>query len=301
MSLAVILLVLVVLPNFLSAYWVTLLTEILIYGLFAASINILVGYTGLPSLGHAAFFGTGAYTIAILQVKFGTGHGPSFLAGILAVFIVSALFALLAIRARGTYFLMITLALAQSLWAIAWRWISMSGGNDGLPGISRPDWGLSPWSLSSAHGFYFLVLAFLLLVGPALYLIIQSPFGQSLVGIRENEVRMKALGYHVWWHVFLGFLISGFFAGLSGILFAWYNGLVYPETLGATLSTEGLLMVLLGGGGTWWGPFLGAAAITILKHTLSSVTIHWLLVMGVIYIVSIIYMPQGIMGKWGRR
>ncbi len=293
--------ILTALPNLLSDYWITVLTEVLIYGLFAASIDIMAGYTGLPSLGHAAFFGTGGYVVGIMVVKFGMGHVPAFLLGMAAVLLLSAILAPLAIRARGIYFLMITVALAQSLWAIAWRWISLTGGDDGLPGISRPDLGLSWWSLSQADGFYYFVLLVSVLAILAMYLITKSPFGQTLVGIRESELRMKSLGYNVWLHTYLAFVISGIFAGLSGIIFAWYNGLVTPAFLSIPLSTEGVRMVVLVGAGTLCGPLLGAAIITVLKAVLSLVTTNWLLILGSVYIIAMIFMPRGIWRVFGKR
>lgn len=293
--------VLLTLPPFLSPYWVGVLTEMLVFGLFAASLDIITGYTGFPSLGHAAFFGTGAYTLGILLVRYNIGQGLSTFLSVAMVIVLSAILTPLALRARGTYFLFITLALAQCLWAIAWRWISMTGGHDGLRGISRPDLGLSWWALSEASGFYYFVLLLFILAILVLYLITKSPFGQTLVGIRESESRMRSLGYNVWLHAYLAFVIGALFAGFAGILFAWYNRCVSPGQLGVQLSTEGLLMVILGGGGTLFGPLLGAFSITFLKHFLSLFTKDWLLIMGAIYIIAIIYMPQGIVGRLRRR
>lgn len=292
----------VVMPSFLPSYWVTVLTEMLIYGLFAMGVDIINGYSGLPSLGHAAFFGTGAYTMGISLVRLGQGQLNSLLLAIAATVVVAAIFGLVVLRARGIFFLFIMAGMAQSLWAIAWKWISVTGGNDGLVGITRPNLGLSWWDLSSAGGFYYLVLLVFAVSFAVLLLVTRSPLGHSLVGIRESESRMKTLGYNVFLHTYLGLIISGAFTGLAGALFAWYNMFVSPGQLSVVLSTEGLLMVTLGGGGTLWGAFLGGAIITLLKHVTSLLLpSHWMIVLGVIYIAAIIYMPQGISGMIRRR
>lgn len=290
-----------ILPLFLSPYWVTVLTEMLIYGLFAMSLDIVNGYAGFPSFGHAAFFGTGAYVLGISLLKLGQSQWMSVLLALGAILIVSAIIGVVALRGRGIYFLFITLALSQTLWAIAWKWNAITGGDDGLSDIARPDLGLFWWNLLSARGFYYFVLFVFVIAFLALYLITESPLGQSFTGIRESELRMRSLGYNVWVHSYLALIISGFFGGLAGILFAWYNKFVCPSQLGVTLSAQALFMGILGGPGTLWGPLLGAIIIVLVKDVASLLTIHWLLIMGAFYVIIIIYMPQGIGGIIKRR
>lgn len=291
-----------VLPSFLNDYWVAVMTEMLIYGLFAMAIDIVTGYTGLPSLGHAAFFGTGAYALGISLVRLGQGQVTSLFLAMVVTIVMAAIIGPVALRSRGIFFLLLMAGFSMMLWAIAWKWLPVTGGDDGLVGITRLDLGLSWWDLSSAAGFYYFVLVVFVLAAIALYVITKSPLGQSLIGIRESESRMRSLGYNVWLHSYIGFIISGFFAGLAGILFAWYNLFLSPGQFHLVLSTEGLLMVVLGGGGVLWGAFLGGVLITLLKHTASLIApIHWMLIVGTVYIVAIIAMPRGISGMIKRR
>ena len=287
---------LLLLPGFLPSYWAGICTEILIFGIFAMSLDLLLGYTGLPSLGHASCFGVGAYTTAILGVKFGLNQLPwSMLAGILMAALLHAVIGFLVLRTRGIVFLMVTLALAQCIWAIVWKWTSLTGGSDGLPGVLRPDLGLSWWRLSNAHHFYYFVLLFFIVAVLLQYLITKSPFGEhSLVGIRENESRMRALGYNVWLHLYIAFIFSGIFGGLAGCLMVWYNNFACTSLLDVSQSANVLLMVILGGAGVPFGPLLGAAIIVLMKNVVAAFTTHWLLVMGIMYIVTVMYMPRGI-------
>jgi len=293
-------LVWVILPLFLNHYWISVLIETLVYGLFAMGLSVLANYTGLPSLGQAAFFGTGAYALGISLVRLGQGQGISVLLSLAAIIMIAVIFGVLVLQTKGIYFLFITLGLAQILWAIAWKWQSVTGGDDGLVGITRPNLGLSWWNLSTANGFYYFILTIFILAFLALLVIAKSPLGRTFVGVRESEVRMSCLGYNVWLHSYFAFIISGFFSGLAGILFAWYNMFVAPQQLSMTLSAEGLFMGILGGG-TIGGAFLGAVIIVLLKHIASLVTDHWLLVMGAFYIIVIVYMPQGLSSMLQRR
>lgn len=287
---------LLLLPGFLPSYWASIWTEVLIFGIFAMSLDLILGYTGLPTLGHASCFGIAAYTTAILGLKFGWNQLPlSMLAGILMAALLHAVIGLLVLRTRGIVFLMVTLALAQCIWAIVWKWTSLTGGSDGLPGVMRPNLGLSWWRLSNAHHFYYFVLLFFIAAVLLQYLIMRSPFGeQSLVGIRENESRMRALGYNVWLHLYMAFIFSGIFGGLAGCLMVWYNNFACTSLLDISQSANVLLMVILGGAGTPLGPLLGAAIIVLMKNVVAAFTTHWLLVMGIVYIFVIMYMPRGI-------
>jgi branched-chain amino acid transport system permease protein len=288
---------LAVVARMVPTYYTGLLTEALILGLFAMSLNLLLGYTGLPSLGHAAYFGAAAYTMAILSLRLAQSGWVSATAGVFASLIIAAIFGLLALRTSGVYFMMITLALAQVLWGIAYGWRTMTGGDDGLPGIARPDLeGLLPWSLQDPANFFTAVLIIFVVVVAALYRIVHSPFGYALRGVRESEARMDCLGYHVWLYRYLAFVIAGCVAGIAGILFVYYDGFVSPAELSLVVSAEGLLMVIVGGAGTLFGPALGAGVVVFLRNIVSAYTERWLLVLGLIYLLVVLFAPHGIVG-----
>jgi branched-chain amino acid transport system permease protein len=281
-------------PWALSSYQLSLLTKMLIFALFAMSLDLVLGYGGLPSLGHAAYFGVGAYTVGLLAVRVGNNFWIDFGAGLAAAAVTSALFGLLALRARGAYLLMITLALAQVLWGIAFGWRWLTGGDDGLPGVPRPA-GL-PWNLTGGLAYYYFVLAIFVAVTAALWIVVRSPFGMALVGIRESERRMEVLGYDTWRYKYVAFILAGVVAGLSGNLYVYYNGFVSPAYLSIVFSAMALIMVILGGAGTLLGPALGGAIIVLLENVVSSSTERWLTVLGVIYVVVTLFAPAGILG-----
>lgn len=289
-----------VVPLVLSSYQLGLLTKMLIFALFAMSLDLILGYGGLPSLGHAAYFGVGAYTVGLLALRVIDNFWIDFGAGLLVAGVTSALFGLLALRARGAYLLMITLALAQVLWGIAFGWRSLTGGDDGLPGVPRPAAGL-PWSLAGGLAFYYFVLVVFVAVTAALWIVVKSPFGMALVGIRESERRMEVLGYDTWRYKYAAFVLAGIVAGLSGSLYVYYNGFVSPAYLSIVFSAMALIMVILGGAGTLLGPALGGAIIVLLENVISSTTERWLTVLGVIYVVVTLYAPDGILGFARRR
>jgi branched-chain amino acid transport system permease protein len=295
LGLGMILLLLMLSPLFLLAYPLTLLTQALIYAILAMSLDLLLGYTGLASLGHAAYLGVGAYSVGVLTTHYGANFWVTLAVGVFLAMVVAAVFGLVALRATGVYFLMITLALGMVVWGLAHRWVSMTQGDNGIPGIPRPDLGL-PWSLARAMPFYYFVLAAFLLAFWILRVIVRSPFGQSLVGIRESESRMRTLGYHVWLHKYLAFVIAGAFGGFAGVLWAYYNGFVSPGDVELATSVEVLLMVALGGRGTLVGAVVGAGVIVLLKNFVSVYTERWLLILGVVYVLTIIYAPEGIVG-----
>jgi branched-chain amino acid transport system permease protein len=257
------------------------------------SLDILVGHTGLPSMGHAAYFGVAAYATGFLYfagiknfwivIVLGMGFGG----------LAAAFFGLLAIRARGPYFMLITLALSQVLWGIAFKWRSITRGDDGLPGIGRPEIGMGINLKPDPHFYYFVVIIFLVVLA-ALYILLHSPFGYTLRGIRESESRMKALGYHVWLYKYLGFIFAGIFAGISGVLWVYYSGYVNPSNFGVDLSVKALLMLILGGSGSLFGPVIGSAVIVLLENLVSGFTERWSLVLGIVYVVVIMLFSEGI-------
>ena len=260
-----------------GSFVVLLATRAMAFAILAMSVDLLLGYTGLASMGQAAYFGIGAYLTAILAAKFHFVLGWDFwlvvVLGILIGAALAAVFGLFAIRAGGVYFLMITLALGQCVWGLAYRWNSLTGGDNGINLNARPSFGLD---LGNEVTFFYLVFAFFAVSMGLLYVLVRSPFGRSLTGIRERELRMQILGYNTWLHKYIAFIIAGGFGGLAGVLWAHTNGHVSPETVVLTTSVDALLMVVLGGAGTlvpWWQYVLGG-----------------------VYVLTILYLPMGLMG-----
>ena len=281
-------------PLGLDSFYTSVATQVLIFALAAMSLDILMGYTGFPSLGHAGFFGVGAYTVGLVTVRYFSNLWIVLLLGVLAGCVVSALVGVLALRTRGGAFLMTTLALGQVLWAIAFGWNSVTGGDDGLPGISRPPWGL-PWSLGETDTFYYLVLSIFAAASFLMWRIVKSPFGLALMGIRDSEERMKALGHDVRRQMLLAFVIAGTFAALAGGLFAYKQTFINPDSaIGLVLSAELFLMVIIGSPGTLVGPAFGAAGLVVLESTLSEYTERWELVLGLVFAVIALSAPDGL-------
>jgi len=281
------------LPWLVSTYYVGLVTQIFIIAIFAMSLDLLVGYAGLPSMGHAAYFGVAAYTTGFLCLAGVKVFWIVVVCGMGLGGLAAALFGLLAIRARGPYFMIITLALSQVLWGIAFKWRSITGGDDGLPGIGRPELGMGI-DLRGDLSFYYFALALVLIVLIGTFILVSSPFGHALRGIRESESRMKALGYNVWLYKYVAFIFAGSLAGMSGVLWVYYSGYVNPSNLGMDLSVRGLLMLILGGAGRLFGPIIGAGIIILLENMVSSFTARWSLVLGIVYVVAIMVFSEGI-------
>ncbi len=288
-------LVLLALPYFLSSYYLGLVIEMMIFALFAMSLDLLIGYAGMASLGHAAFFGIAAYATGLLALRLNWDAWFAIPAALVLAALTAMLFGLLALRTRGSYFLMITLALSQVVWGIAFGWRSLTGGDDGLPDVPRPDLNL-PWSLADSTPFYYFVVVFIAIGTVLLLRIVASPFGYALRGIRESETRMLALGYNVWRYKLGAFVLAATFAGLAGCLYAYYNRFVSPDYLHVARSAEVLLMVILGGAGTMIGPAFGAALIVLLENIVSAYTERWLLLLGVVYVVVALFAPNGLIG-----
>jgi branched-chain amino acid transport system permease protein len=289
-------------PPFFPPFLLTLMTQTLIYAIVAMSLDLVLGYTGLSSLGHAAYLGLGAYSVGILATQYRASFWTTLAVGVVLAAVVAAIFGLVALRATGVYFLMITLALGMVVWGLANRWVSLTKGDNGISNVPRPDLGL-PWAFTKAVPFYYLVLIGFALALLVLRVVVRSPFGHTLVGIRESESRMRTLGYNVWLHKYIAFIISGGVAGFAGVLWAHYNGFVSPSDLDLAVSIEILLMVALGGRGTLFGASVGAAVIVLLKNLVSVYTQRWLLLLGIVYIFTIRYAPDGIVGalkQWGQ-
>ena len=297
---AVILALASVVAPLLPSYPLTLLTQVVIVAILAMSLDVLLGYTGLASLGHAGYFGIAAYTVAILSTEYRRGFLVCLIAGVVLATLAAAVFGLLAIRATGTYFLMITLALGMVVWGLAFRWVSVTKGDNGISGVPRPELG-SAWSFGAPLPFFYLTLVALVIAWTLLAVLVRSPFGLSLKGIRESEARMRALGYNVWLHKYLAFVLSGLFAGFSGVFWAYYNGFVSPVDVQLITSVETLLMVALGGPGTLGGAAIGATIIVFLKNFVSIYTKRWLLILGAVYIGVILFAPRGVFGAFRGR
>ncbi len=277
-----------VVPALLSTYWVGLLTQMLIFAILAMSLDLLLGYTGLPSFGQAGLFGVAAYAVAVLATRYHTGFFLTAAAALLMGTAVSAALGLLVSHVRGVYFLMITLALGMVLWGLSYRWIPVTGGDNGLSGIARGG------ALAGALPFYYVTLGVFAACGGLLLLVVHSPFGLTLKGIRESESRMRSLGVNTWLHCYLSYVLSGALASVAGVVWAYYNGFVGPTYLDMTASSELFLMVTLGGPGTLAGPAAGAGAIVLLKNVVSTYTQRWLLILGAVYILTILFAPQGL-------
>lgn len=293
---------LLVVAPLLSSFMLSLLTQALVLAILAMGLDLVLGYLGLASLGHAAYLGIGAYTVGILATRYGAGFWTTLPLGVLLAAGVAAVFGLVALRAVGVYFLMITLALGMVVWGLANRWVSVTQGDNGISGVPRPDLGL-PWSFAGGVPYYYLALAAFALALAGLWVVVHSPFGKTLVGIRESESRMRTLGYHVWLHKYIGFVLSGAVGGFAGVLWAYYHGFVSPVDVELTTSVKILLMVALGGRGTLLGPALGALLIVLLENLVSVYTHRWLLILGAVYIGTIVYAPEGIVGalrQWGK-
>lgn len=292
---AVLLAVLLATPHS-GSYIIVLVTHALIFAILAMSLDILLGYTGLPSLGQAAYLGMGAYLTAILATRLQFGLDWTFwlvvVMGMAIGAATAAFFGLFAVHAGGVYFLMITLALGMCVWGLAYRWNSLTGGDNGIVLPPRPAFGID---LADDITFFYLVFVFFVLTLALLHLLVRSPFGRSLVGIRENELRMRILGYNTWLHKYIAFIIAGGFGGLAGVLWAHAHGLVSPEDVVLATSVDALLMVVLGGAGTLAGGALGAGIVVFLREYLSTLVPWWQYVLGGVYVLTILFLPGGLM------
>lgn len=283
-------------PHLASSYGLVLLTEVFIYAIFATSVNLLLGYTGLPSLGHSAFFGVGGYTLAILFVKGGINNFWICLPAVIITAVAfSLLFSFLAIRTTGIFFLMLTFALAQFVWAVIWSWRSLTNGDDGLAGIQRPDLML-PFSMQNDTHFYYLLFVLFVVSMFLLHRICHSPFGYVLQGIRENETRMQVMGYHTWKYKYVCVILAGVFGGFAGMLKAYQDGFVSPMYANVFTSGMVLLMCLVGGARIFVGPAIGALVIWLIRGVVSSYTENWSLALGLIFICVVMFAPHGIGG-----
>jgi branched-chain amino acid transport system permease protein len=280
-------------PLLVGPFWMTLLTQIYIYGLLALSVDLLLGHAGLYSLCHASFFAVAAYTTAILQVRYGQ---PTLIAGPTGI-IAGTLLAMLygvSVRTRGVYFILITIALGYIFWGAVYRWASFTGGDNGITNVPPPS--IAGVTVASQTAYYYLVFAVVVLCALGYRILITSPFGLSLRGIRASESRMRSLGYRTTLHLYAAFVISGAMASLAGVLYVYYNRFISPVAASFQISVEVSLMAIVGGSGTIVGPFLGSGIVLGLRNWVSSFFELHTAIMGIVFIATILWAPDGIVG-----
>jgi len=275
-----------------NSYYVNIVTQILIGAVFALGLNIIAGYGGLISLGSAGLFGISAYTAAVM-LGAGYGHMAAAVGAMVMTLFSSMVFAALSLRASGIGFIMITLALGQILWGLAYRWVSLTNGDNGISLSSRPaPFGLS---LESALAFYYATLLVFLTALVCMISFVHSPFGASLIGSRDQPRRMSALGFHVWRIRFFACIFSGLWTGVAGLMFLYYNQFISPHSMALPASAEALLMVIAGGSSTLLGPIVGAALVISIKLVASAYIERWNFLLGAIFVLIVIFMPEGLL------
>jgi branched-chain amino acid transport system permease protein len=298
---SVAILFLITLPIFLDLAFISLFTKILIFGLLVMSLDLLVGYTGLLAFGHAAFFGIAAYTTAILTKHYDiTSFWLAAPAGVFMAVFAACVLGLVALRVSGVYFLLITLAMGQLVYGVVHTSVGplgkLTGASDGIGGIPYPEiFGFS----FVAETYYYFAFAACALCSLLLYRITKSPFGCSLQGIRESEIRARALGYNTWLYQYLAFMIGGFFAGVAGVLYIYYNGFISPEGVGIGATGLLWLMLIIGGTGTLWGGLIGSGVILLLQYFVGGFTPErWPLILGICFVGVIMFYRGGILPQF---
>jgi branched-chain amino acid transport system permease protein len=289
-----------------APYWIVplggytaLATRVLVLGLAAMSLNFLLGFTGVLSFGHAAYFGLGVYGVGLTIRYLVSSTLIGMAVGVMAGAIAAALIGLLIVRLRGIYFAMVTIAFGQVFYYIAFQWSSLTGGDDGLRGFSRQplDFGFFQIDiLSNTNYFYYFVLACFALAVAAMGIILRSPFGRGMIAIRENERRARFLGIPIERHIWIAFTLSCFFIALAGGLYALVNNFADPKGLHYSQSGDFVMMAVMGGMRTFWGPLLGAVVFVVLQDYLSSVTINWMSFVGMLFVLVVLFFPRGLLG-----
>jgi branched-chain amino acid transport system permease protein len=287
------------LPPFLAGdFYVNLASQILIAAIFALSLNLLVGFGGMTSLGHASYLGVAAYISALLTSRYGFGHGAAAIISISGTVAMAAFFGVIALRATGLGFLMITLALSQVLWGLAYRMSNVTNGDNGITGLARP----APFgiSLDSPVAFYWFALIVATIAFLMIAVFVSSAFGSSLKGVRDQPRRMAALGFNPWLIRWITFVYAGFWGGVSGLLYVYYHNYLHPTSLSITSSAEALLGVIAGGSGTLGGPAVGAALVLLLKNYASAYLERWNLLLGLVFLFIVLVLPAGIVPGFSR-
>ena len=280
------------LPFVAGDFYINLASQIYIAAIFALSLNLLVGFGGMTSLGHASYLGVAAYLSALLTSRYGFGHGAAALISILGTIAMAAFFGVIALRATGLGFLMITLALSQVLWGLAYRMSNITNGDNGITGVTRP----APFgiSLESAASFYWFALAVAVISFVMMAIFVSSSFGSSLKGVRDQPRRMAALGFNPWMIRWITFIYAGFWGAIAGLLYVYYNKYIHPTSLSTTSSAEALLGVIAGGSGSLAGPAVGAALVLLLKNYASAYIERWNMLLGLVFLFIVLVMPTGI-------
>jgi len=275
--------------------------EILVWGLYALSYNLLLGYTGLPSFGHGAYFGVGAYAFGLMQKYVGANLWLDLAGAILAAALSGALVATFISHRRGIYYALMTIAFCQIFWFVAIKWHSVTGGEDGLLGLKRmpAELGFASISLADNVALYYFVLVVCVAVTALLWRIVHSPFGRVIQAIRQNETRVAFVGYHVWLYKWLVFVLSAGLSGLAGALFALAQLGAFPDVMSLHSSGFVVMMTLIGGGlVSFWGPLIGAAIFFIARDALGALTSTWSLWYGLMFMAIVVLKPEGIAGMW---
>jgi branched-chain amino acid transport system permease protein len=291
-ALAVGFVALVTLPYWIpGVYYLNVSSQILFYAIFALGLNILAGYGGLVSLGHAGLLGIAAYATGYM-LQAGYGHSTAILTALVGGMASMALYAVLSLRATGIGFIMITLALGEIIWGLAYRWNGITGGDNGINLHGRPH--PFGFSIDSPLAFYNATLVVFLVAFASVAVFVRSPLGAALMGTRDQPRRMTALGYHVWAIRFWACMFSGLLTAIAGVLFVYYTQFISPQAVDLTASAEVLLMVISGGAGTLLGPVVGAALVVVVKSVVSGFLERWNMLLGAIFVVIVIFMPEGL-------
>ncbi|MHB9113611.1 MAG: branched-chain amino acid ABC transporter permease [Thermoleophilia bacterium] len=277
----------------LDPYWLGIATQGLVFALFAAGLDVLVGWCGLASLGHAAFFGTSGYVLAVLTTRWGLDPWLAAGFGIVFATALAAAFAPLAVRVSGLTFLTVMLAAGQIVWGVALKWRSVTGGSDGIPGVPRPTQVLG-LSFVDSRTFFVLTLVVVVLVVALVWRLMEGPLGLQLRGVRQSDLRLRSLGYDVRGLRMVAFVVSGFVASVAGILAAFFNQFVGTNSVDWRLSAQMLLAVVIGGPGSLWGPFVAGFGLFLLQVFATNLTDRWTLILGLLYIVAVLVIPRGL-------
>jgi branched-chain amino acid transport system permease protein len=292
-------------------YWMGLIggytelaTRVLVLALAAMSVNFLLGFTGVLSFGHAAYFGLGAYGVGMTLKYLVPSTGVGILMAVVVGTLAGAVIGALIVKLRGIYFAMVTIAFGQVFYFIAFRWRSVTGGDDGLTGWKRlpVDLGFTNIDiLGNDKAYYYMVLAIFAVAAGAMTLLLRSPFGRTLLAIRENEQRARFLGIPIELHIWIAFVISCFFASLAGALYGLLNNFTDPRALHWTLSGNFVIMAVLGGMRSFWGPLVGAAIFVVLQDYVSSQTQNWMFFLGIFFVLIVLFFPRGVLGLFRRK
>ena len=288
------LVVLLLLPLFLDRFYVYLAAIILLTGLSATSLNFVLGYGGVFQFHHAVFYGIGAYGTALMIMKSGLSPWLGFIVGPVVAGILGLVIGVICIRLSKLYFGMLQISLGSLVWAIVYRWYSFTGGDDGIHGVPLPD------IISSPNGAYYFTLIVTAVSMFILYRMTRSPFGSALQGIRDNPVRSEMIGVNVRLQQLIALTIAGFFGGVAGSLFVVVDNTVFPDMMFWTLSLELIIMCLLGGWFSFLGPMVGAGIIVLLRTYVSGITVYWALILGIVMMLVIFFLPNGVLGYLDR-